>query len=120
MEGFSTIIMLLVMLGIFYFMLIRPENKQKKKRAEMQNSLKKGDQIVTIGGIVARVVSVQENTIIVETSDDRVRLEMTKWAVSSNQTQEEKMKAAANNKKKQKKDSATEELEASSEAEKQD
>lgn len=119
MEGFSTIIMLLLMLGIFYFMLIRPENKQKKKRAEMQNSLKKGDQITTIGGIVAKVVSVQENTIIVETSDDRVRLEMTKWAVSSNQTQDEKMQAAANNKK-QKKDHATEELETSADAEKQD
>ena len=66
-----------------YFMMIRPENKRKKKAQEMRDSLKKGDVITSIGGIVGRIVSVSKDTIVVETSDDRVRMELTKWAVSS-------------------------------------
>ena len=71
------------MLAIMYFMMIRPENKRKKKAQEMRDSLKKGDVITSIGGIVGRIVSVSKDTIVVETSDDRVRMELTKWAVSS-------------------------------------
>ena len=78
-----TILMIVVMLAIMYFMMIRPENKRKKKAQEMRDSLKKGDVITTIGGIVGRIVSVSKDTIVVETSDDRVRMELTKWAVSS-------------------------------------
>ena len=78
-----TIIMLVVMLAIMYFLMIRPENKRKKKAQEMRDGLKKGDVITSIGGIVGRIVSVSKDTIIIETSDDRVRMELTKWAVSS-------------------------------------
>ena len=78
-----TILMIVVMLAIMYFMMIRPENKRKKKAQEMQESKKKGDVITSIGGIVGRIVSVSKDTIVVETSDDRVRMELTKWAVSS-------------------------------------
>lgn len=79
----ESILMLVLMLAIFYFMLIRPENKRKKANEEMRNSLKKGDTVTTIGGIVGTIVKVNASTIIVETSEDRVRLELTKWAVSS-------------------------------------
>ena len=68
---------------VFYFLLIRPENKRKKKAQEMRDSLKKGDTITTIGGIVGKVVQVNDGTIIIETSEDRVRMELTKWAVST-------------------------------------
>lgn len=78
-----TIIMLIVMVAIMYFLMIRPENKRKKKAQEMRDSLKKGDVITSIGGIVGKIVSVNKDTIIIETSDDRVRMELTKWAVSS-------------------------------------
>ena len=78
-----TILMIVVMLAIMYFMMIRPENKRKKRAQEMRDSLKKGDVITSIGGIVGRIVSVSKDTIVVETSDDRVRMELTKWAVSS-------------------------------------
>lgn len=78
-----TILMLIVMLAIMYFLMIRPENKRKKKAQEMRDSLKKGDVITSIGGIVGRIVSVGKDTIVIETSDDRVRMELTKWAVSS-------------------------------------
>jgi len=79
----ETILMLVMMFAIFYFMLIRPENKRKKEAEDMRNSLKKGDVITTIGGIVGTVVKVNASTIIFETSEDRVRLEVTKWAISS-------------------------------------
>jgi preprotein translocase subunit YajC len=75
--------MLVVMLAIMYFLMIRPENKRKKKAQEMRDSLKKGDVITSIGGIIGKIVSVGKDTIVIETSDDRVRMELTKWAVSS-------------------------------------
>ena len=84
MEGASSsIIMLVVLIAVFYFMLIRPENKRKKKAQEMRDSLKKGDVITTIGGVVGKIVSVNNDTIVIETSEDRVRIEFTKWAVST-------------------------------------
>lgn len=78
-----TIIMLIAMVAIMYFLMIRPENKRKKKAQEMRDSLKKGDIITSIGGIIGRIVLVGKDTIVIETSDDRVRMEITKWAVSS-------------------------------------
>ena len=78
-----TILMLIVMVAVMYFLMIRPENKRKKKAQEMRDSLKKGDVITSIGGIIGRIVSVGKDTIVIETSDDRVRMELTKWAVSS-------------------------------------
>ncbi len=78
-----TILMVVVMLAIMYFLMIRPENKRKKKAQEMRDSLKKGDVITSIGGIIGKIVSVGKDTIVIETSDDRVRMELTKWAVSS-------------------------------------
>ena len=82
-QGTYTIIMIVVLFAMMYFMMIRPENKRKKKAQEMRDSLKKGDIITSIGGIVGKIVAVQKDTIVVETSDDRVRMELAKWAVSS-------------------------------------
>ena len=81
------IIMIVAMLAIMYFMLIRPENKKKKAAEEMRSSLKVGDQITTIGGIVGTICAVKEKTIVMETGADRVRIEFTKWAISSKGTQ---------------------------------
>ncbi len=80
---FATIIMLVAMIAIFYFMLIRPENKRKKEAEQMRSSLQPGDVITTIGGIVGTICAVKDNTIVIETGADRVRIEFTKWAVSS-------------------------------------
>ena len=90
----STVIMMVAMLGIFYFMLIRPENKRKKEAEQMRSSVRKGDKITTIGGIVGTVVDVKENNVVVETSADQVRIELAKWAISSNETAAENAKAA--------------------------
>ena len=91
----STVLMLIMMLAVFYFMLIRPENKRKKEAEQMRSSVKKGDKIVTIGGIMGTVVDVKENSIVVETSADQVRIELAKWALSSNETAAEAAKAEA-------------------------
>ena len=86
----STILMLVIMLGVFYFLLIRPENKRKKEAENMRSSIKTGDKITTIGGIIGNVVSVKEDRIVIETSADQVRVEFAKWAVSSNESAAER------------------------------
>ena len=91
----STLIMMVLMIAIFYFMLIRPENKRKKEAEQMRSSVKKGDKITTIGGIVGTVVDVKENRIVIETSADQVRIEFEKWAISSNETAAENAQAEA-------------------------
>ncbi len=78
---------LLLLVAVFYFLLIRPENKKKKAAAQMRSELSVGDQITTIGGIVGTICAVKEETIVIETSSDRVRMEFTKWAVSTRGTQ---------------------------------
>ena len=90
--GTSMIVMLVLLVVVFYFFMIRPENKKKKEATEMRNSLKVGDNITTIGGVIGDIVSIKEESIVIETSADKVRVEFTKWAVSSNNTAE---KAAA-------------------------
>ena len=79
----SFIIMLVLMLAMLYFFMIRPENKRKKEAQNLRDSLKVGDVITTIGGIVGTICKVDESTIVIETSADRVRVEFTKWAVST-------------------------------------
>ncbi len=106
MEQWSGMIMIVAMLAILYFLMIRPENKRKKQAEEMRNSLKKGDQITTIGGIVGRIVMVNDDTIVIETSDDRVRMELTKWAVSTNNTQQQNAAADKKDKKADKEEPA--------------
>ncbi len=85
-DGMSMIIMLVVMVAVFYFMLIRPENKRKKEAEVMRSSVKEGDEVTTIGGIIGTVVNVKEDKFVLETSADRVRVEFAKWAISSNDT----------------------------------
>ncbi len=91
----STVVMLVMMLAIFYFMLIRPENKRKKEAEQMRSSVKTGDKITTIGGIIGTVVNVKDDKIVIETSSDQVRMELAKWAISSNETANEAAKAEA-------------------------
>lgn len=83
----STVLMFAVLIGVFYFLLIRPENKKKKAAAKMRSELAVGDLITTIGGIVGTVCAVKEDTIVLETGADRVRVEFTKWAISTRGTQ---------------------------------
>lgn len=90
----------LVMLAVFgvvmYFMIIRPEKKKKKEQEDLRSSLHKGDKITTIGGIMGKIVDIKDEKIVIETSEDQVRMELQKWAVMTNNTAEkEKDKRAA-------------------------
>ena len=82
----ATVIMLIAMVAIFYFLMIRPENKRKKEAEQMRSALKEGDQITTIGGIVGTVVNVKEDKFVIETGADQVRIELMKWALSTNES----------------------------------
>lgn len=77
------LIMIVAMFAIMYFLMIRPENKRKKKAEEMRNTLSIGDEITTIGGLTGKVVQVTEDTITFETGEDRVRIQTKKWAVQT-------------------------------------
>lgn len=76
------IISMVILFAIFYFLMIRPENKRKKKVEEMRSGLKNGDDIVTIGGICGKIVSISGDNITFETGEDRVRIQVAKWAIS--------------------------------------
>jgi preprotein translocase subunit YajC len=95
MDMSTSIIMMVAMLAIFYFMLIRPENKRKKEAEEMRSAVKKGNKVTTIGGVVGTVVDVKEHNIVIETSADQVRIELAKWALSTNETAAENAKVEA-------------------------
>ena len=97
----STIIMIVVMIAIFYFLLIRPENKRK--------SLRKGDWLTTIGGIYGRVVAITDRTVVIETSEDRVRMEFVKSAIGSVGTLDQQMAATQRPAKKSKGEPVAEE-----------
>ena len=85
-DMMSMMLPLVLMLVVFYFMLIRPENKRKKEAEEMRSNVRNGDVITTIGGITGTVVDVKEKKFVIETSADRVRIEFEKWALSTNET----------------------------------
>ena len=84
--GFGTIIMIGLMVAVFYFLMIRPENKRKKEAEQMRSSVKVGDEVTTIGGVVGKVVSVKDEKFVMETGADQVRIEFAKWAISTNDT----------------------------------
>lgn len=86
LENYSYIVMLLLMFGAMYFFMIRPENKKRKDAEKMRSSLAVGDEITTIGGITGTICAVKENTVVFETGADRVRIEVTKWAISTKGT----------------------------------
>ena len=116
----ESIIMIVLMVAIFYFLLIRPENKRKKAMDQMRSALKKGDKIVTIGGIMGTIVRVTDESIVIETSEDRVRVEVTRWAISTTgvQTTDQPVEEKTDKKKKKEEPAAIEEKAAPAEEKK--
>ena len=76
-----TILMLVAVFVVFYFFGIRPQKKQEKQQAEMRNNLQVGDEITTIGGIIGKIVSIKEETLVLETSRDGTKIRILKSAV---------------------------------------
>ena len=87
--NYENIVLILLMAFMVYFVMFRPERKRKKDEEALRKSLKVGDEITTISGVVGTICAVKESTIVVETGADRVRLEMVKWGVSSRNEKEE-------------------------------
>ena len=77
-----TVGMIVVVAAVFYFAGIRPQKKQEKQVNEMRNNLQVGDEVTTIGGIIGKVVSIKEETFVLETTRDRTRIRFLKTAVS--------------------------------------
>ena len=75
-----------LMIVVFYFLLIRPQRKRDKQTQKMRNSVQVGDEIVTAGGIVGLVVSIKEDTIVLETGSDRSKIRIKRWAIQENLT----------------------------------
>lgn len=86
-QALSSVILVVVMFAMLYFFMIRPENKRKKDAQVLRDSLAVGDEVTSIGGITGTVCAVKENTVVIETGADRVRIELTKWAISSRNIQ---------------------------------
>lgn len=79
----SMFFMIGLMLLMLYFMIYRPQKKQEKKDAEMRKNLEIGDQVTTIGGIIGRVVAIKDDSFVMETGSDRVKIRFTKTAISA-------------------------------------
>ena len=85
--------LLVVMVGVMYFTMIRPQKKRQKEEQAMRDNISIGDEITTIGGIMGRVVTVKEDSIIIETGADRTKLRILRTAVGVNNTAQEKVEA---------------------------
>ena len=72
-----------LMVAFFYFFLLKPQKKKEKEVADMRNSLDTGDEIVTIGGIVGKIINVKDEEIVIEVGADKTKLRLMKWAISS-------------------------------------
>ena len=82
-ENWGMIIMLVALVAVFYFFMIRPQKKQEKKDAEMRGALQVGDEVTTIGGIIGKVVSIKEDTFVLETTKDKTKIRFLRGAIRS-------------------------------------
>lgn len=87
------LIMLVGVMVLMYFMTVRPQKKRQKEEQQMRDNIQVGDEITTIGGIMGRVVTTKEDSLIIETGADRNKMKITRWAVQTNNTANEKLEA---------------------------
>ncbi|MCX7885424.1 MAG: preprotein translocase subunit YajC [Caloramator sp.] len=92
MQGGANILLWVLILGVFYFFLIMPEQKKQKKLKSMMEGLKVGDNVMTRSGIYGKIIDMNDNSIILETGPDKVKLSMSKYSVSSIFEKEEEKK----------------------------
>lgn len=82
------LLMWVVVFGVFYFLLIRPQKKKDKELKEMRENLNVGDKVTTIGGIIAHVAKVEENAVILEIGPNRTKVPFEKWAIGKVESKE--------------------------------
>ncbi len=96
----STILPFALLIVIMYFMIIRPQRKKEKETQSMRNNIQVGDIVVTIGGIEGIVVNIKEDTLLLESGDNRNKIRVKRWAVQTNETVHEEQKTETAKKKK--------------------
>lgn len=82
-QGITTIIMLVAMVAVFYFFMYRPQKKQEKETNSMRSSLQVGDEITTVGGIIGKVVSIKDETVLIETGRDGTKIRILRSAIKN-------------------------------------
>ena len=83
LQSIMPIIMIVVLIAVFYFFMYRPQKKQDKEQKDMRDNLAVGDEITTIGGIIGKIVSIKDETVLIETSSERNKIRILKTAVRS-------------------------------------
>ncbi|MDR2560061.1 MAG: preprotein translocase subunit YajC [Oscillospiraceae bacterium] len=85
-EMLMTFMWIPLMIGVFYFLLIRPQKKRQKQDKAMRDNLQIADEVVTVGGIIGRVLSVKDDTVLIETGGDRTRIRVLRSSIAENRT----------------------------------
>jgi len=88
---FASLILPVGVFVVFYFLLIRPQQKKDKKIKEMRSNLKSGDEVVTIGGIHGKVIKIKDDIITIEVGADKLKLTMAKWSIGTVVSQEKSL-----------------------------
>lgn len=92
-SKYGSILLMVAMFAGMYFLMIRPQKKKQKEEQEMRETLQIGDEISTIGGIVGKIITVKDDSLIIETGADRTKLKITRWAIQTNNTSNERLEA---------------------------
>lgn len=92
-NQWTTILLMVALFGVMYFVMIRPQKKKQKEEQQMRDAIQIGDEITTIGGICGRVVTVKEDSLVIETGADRTKMKITRWAIQTNNTAEDRLQA---------------------------
>ena len=92
-NSWTTILLMVALFGVMYFVMIRPQKKKQKEEQQMRDAIQSGDEITTIGGICGRVVTVKEDSLVIETGADRTKMKITRWAIQTNNTAEDRLQA---------------------------
>lgn len=95
LSQYSPILILVLMFVVMYFLLIRPQKKKEKKAEEMRSNVQVGDEVITIGGIIGRVVIVKDDYLVIETGSDRSKVRIKKWSIQSNESLEDAVSASS-------------------------
>lgn len=92
-SSLPTILLMVALFAVMYFVMIRPQKKKQKEEQEMRDAIQIGDEITTIGGICGRVVTVKEDSLVIETGADRNKMKITRWAIQTNNTADDRIQA---------------------------
>lgn len=96
-NPFASLLMLIPFMALMYFLMyftiLRPEKKRRKQEQEMRDSVQIGDEITTLGGIMGRVVTIKEDSLVIETGSDRNKIKIARWGIQTNNTAEERLQA---------------------------